>query len=113
MKRTIIALLATVSIAAASAFAADKSETPPARDNAGQPPFEMNQEFGPMPMQPLPPLPPLPPRKPTLFSATVASDNPTDTINKLTALIPASKARHYEVHVEVVAVPDMAATGPL
>ncbi|WP_404680188.1 hypothetical protein [Raoultella terrigena] len=110
MKRTIIALLATVSIAAASAFAADKSETPPARDNAGQPPFEMNHEFGPMPMQPLPPLPP---RKPTLFSATVASDNPTDTINKLTALIPVSKARHYEVHVEVVAVPDMAATGPL
>ncbi|VFS74934.1 hypothetical protein [Raoultella terrigena] len=109
MKRTIIALLATVSIAAASAFAADKSETPPARDNAGQPPFEMNHEFGPMPM----PMPPLPPRKPTLFSATVASDNPTDTINKLTALIPASKARHYEVHVEVVAVPDMAATGPL
>lgn len=107
MKRTIIALLATVSIAAASAFAADKSETPPARDNAGQPPFEMNQVRGPMPM------PPLPPRKPTLFSATVASDNPTDTINKLTALIPASKARHYEVHVEVVAVPDMAATGPL
>lgn len=109
MKRTIIALLATVSIAAASAFAADKSETPPARDNAGQPPFEMNQERGPMPM----PMPPLSPRKPTLFSATVASDNPTDTINKLTALIPASKARHYEVHVEVVAVPDMAATGPL
>ncbi|MCE9897439.1 hypothetical protein [Raoultella terrigena] len=107
MKRTIIALLATVSIAAVSAFAADKSETPPARDNAGQPPFEMNQERGHMPM------PPLPPRKPTLFSATVASDNPTDTINKLTALIPASKARHYEVHVEVVAVPDMAATGPL
>lgn len=109
MKRTIIALLATVSIAAASAFAADKSETPPARDNAGQPPFEMNHEFGPIPM----PMPLLPPRKPTLFSATVASDNPTDTINKLTALIPASKARHYEVHVEVVAVPDMAATGPL
>ncbi|MFZ4258314.1 hypothetical protein [Raoultella terrigena] len=107
MKRTIIALLATVSIAAVSAFAADKSETPPARDNAGQPSFEMNHEFGHMPM------PPLPPRKPMLFSATVASDNPTDTINKLTALIPASKARHYEVHVEVVAVPDMAATGPL
>ena len=107
MKGTIIALLATVSIAAASAFAADKSETPPERDNAGQPPFEMNQQRGPMP------LPPLPPRKPVLFSATVASDNPTDTINKLTALIPASKARHYEVRVEVVAVPNMAETGPL
>ncbi|MGE0970243.1 hypothetical protein ACQFN5_10490 [Klebsiella sp. WOUb02] len=107
MKRTIIALLATVSIAAASAFAADKSETPaPARDNGGQPPFEMTQERGPMPI-------PIPPRKPVLFSATVASDNPTDTINKLTTLIPASKARHYEVHVEVVAVPDMAETGPM
>lgn len=109
MKRTIIALLATVSIAAAGAFAADKNETPaPAQNNAGQPPFEMNQERGPMPM----PMPPLPPRKPVLFSATVASDNPTETINKLTALIPASKARHYEVHVEVVAVPDMSEAGP-
>lgn len=39
-----------------------------------------------------------------LFSATVATDTPAETINKLTALIPAGQAKHYEVHVEVVPV---------
>lgn len=47
--------------------------------------------------------------KPVIFSATVATDNPVETINKLTPLIPASKAKHYEVRVEVVPVPDMLA----
>ncbi len=52
---------------------------------------------------PLPPFPPqLPPHRPVLFSATVATDTPAETINKLTALIPAYQAKHYEVHVEVV-----------
>ncbi|HEJ9095571.1 TPA: hypothetical protein ACKQPR_004900 [Serratia odorifera] len=41
-----------------------------------------------------------------LFCATSASDNPTDTINKLTAVIPTSQAKHYEVRVSVVALPD-------
>lgn len=41
-----------------------------------------------------------------LFCATSASDNPTETINKLTAVIPASSAKHYEVRVSVVALPD-------
>ena len=31
-------------------------------------------------------------------------DTPAETINKLTALIPAGQAKHYEVHVEVVPV---------
>ncbi len=54
---------------------------------------------------PLPPFPPqLPPHRPVLFSATVATDTPAETINKLTALIPAGRAKHYEVHVEVVPV---------
>ncbi|HGJ8302760.1 TPA: hypothetical protein ACJYG5_000787, partial [Klebsiella quasipneumoniae] len=48
--------------------------------------------------------PPFPPRKPVLFSATVATDTPAETINKLTALIPTGQAKHYEVHVEVVPV---------
>ena len=41
-----------------------------------------------------------------LFCATSASDNPVETINKLTAVIPAGSAKHYEVRVAVVAVPD-------
>ncbi|MCW6012276.1 hypothetical protein K1Y38_05065 [Serratia marcescens] len=41
-----------------------------------------------------------------LFCATSASDNPVETINKLTAVIPAGSAKHYEVRVSVVAVPD-------
>ncbi|HBQ1770292.1 TPA: hypothetical protein L7K95_003660, partial [Klebsiella pneumoniae] len=45
-----------------------------------------------------------PPHRPVLFSATVATDTPAETINKLTALIPAGQAKHYEVHVEVVQV---------
>jgi hypothetical protein len=42
-----------------------------------------------------------------LFSATVATDTPAETINKLTALIPTGQAKHYEVHVEVVPVAGM------
>lgn len=102
MNKTIIALFTIVSITAASAFAADKTEAPaPADANAGHPPFELAQGHGPMP------LPPLPPKKPVIFSATVATDNPAETINKLIPLIPANKAKHYEVRVEVVPVPDI------
>ncbi|HAT1610405.1 TPA: hypothetical protein I8Y12_002962 [Raoultella planticola] len=104
MKGTLIALLATASIVAASAFAADKNDAPaPAGNNTGQPVMEMPPGHGPMPL----PLPPFPPRKPVLFSATVATDNPAETINKLTALIPTGSAKHYEVRVEVVPAADM------
>ena len=103
MKKTLIALLAITSIAAASAFAAEKAgnSAPSAAPGADHPAFDMPQRHGPMPF------PPMPPRRPVLFSATVASDNPVETINKLTPLIPTDKAKHYEVRVEVVAVPDM------
>ncbi|MFH7118446.1 hypothetical protein ACHWGW_32590, partial [Klebsiella pneumoniae] len=64
------------------------------------PPPPMERDRG-----PLPPFPPqLLPHRPVLFSATVATDTPAETINKLTALIPAGQAKHYEVHVEVVPV---------
>ncbi|MEG8813761.1 hypothetical protein [Klebsiella variicola] len=103
MKKALTALFAIAAVAAASAFAADKTDVPaPAVDNGARPPLEMGR--GPLP--PFPPqLPPqLPPHRPVLFSATVATDTPAETINKLTALIPASPAKHYEVHVEVVPV---------
>jgi len=42
-----------------------------------------------------------------LFCASVASDNPTDTLQKLNGVIPAATAgKHYEVRVSVVEVPD-------
>ncbi|MCI4448014.1 hypothetical protein [Klebsiella variicola] len=95
MKKALTALFAIAAVAAASAFAADKTDVPaPAVDNGARPPLEMGRG----------PLPQLPPHRPVLFSATVATDTPAETINKLTALIPASPAKHYEVHVEVVPV---------
>ncbi|EMG5635738.1 hypothetical protein V5C45_000834 [Klebsiella variicola] len=95
MKKAMTALFAIAAVAAASAFAADKTDVPaPAVDNGARPPLEMGRG----------PLPPFPPHRPVLFSATVATDTPAETINKLTALIPASPAKHYEVHVEVVPV---------
>ena len=99
MKKAMTALFAIAAVAAASAFAADKTDGPaPAVDNGARPPLEMGRG-------PLPPFPPqLPPHRPVLFSATVATDTPAETINKLTALIPAGQAKHYEVHVEVVPV---------
>ncbi|MGE5921172.1 hypothetical protein ACQJ1L_01715 [Klebsiella quasipneumoniae subsp. similipneumoniae] len=99
MKKALFALFAIAAVAAASAFAADKTDAPtPAVDNGGRPPLEIGH--GPLPPFP----PPFPPRKPVLFSATVATDTPAETINKLTALIPTGQAKHYEVHVEVVPV---------
>lgn len=42
-----------------------------------------------------------------LFCASVASDNPTETIEKLTSVLPAITAgKHYEVRLAVVEVPD-------
>lgn len=42
-----------------------------------------------------------------LFCASVASDNPTATIQKLTSVLPATTAgKHYEVRLVVVEVPD-------
>lgn len=42
-----------------------------------------------------------------LFCASVASENPTETIQKLTSVLPATTAgKHYEVRLAVVEVPD-------
>ncbi|HBS6727291.1 TPA: hypothetical protein MAN53_004491 [Klebsiella pneumoniae] len=95
MKKALLALFAIATVTAASAFAADKTDVPaPVIDNGVRPPMERDRGR----------LPPFPPHRPVLFSATVATDTPAETINKLTALIPAGQAKHYEVHVEVVPV---------
>ncbi|WP_199636612.1 hypothetical protein JEM67_05480 [Serratia sp. PAMC26656] len=47
-----------------------------------------------------------------VFCATSASDNPTETINKLTSVIPAGSAKHYEVRISVVALPDASPAPP-
>lgn len=95
MKKALLALFAIATVTAASAFAADKTDVPaPVIDNGVRPPMERDRG----------PLPPFPPHRPAPFSATVATDTPAETINKLTALIPAGQAKHYEVHVEVVPV---------
>ncbi|VFT74699.1 Uncharacterised protein [Klebsiella aerogenes] len=102
MKKAMTALFAIAAVAAASAFAADKTDVPaPAVDNGARPRWRWavapcrrsRRSF----------------RRtgPVLFSATVATDTPAETINKLTALIPASPAKHYEVHVEVCPLPGM------
>ncbi|CAI0867860.1 hypothetical protein V2T44_09425 [Serratia ficaria] len=83
----------------AGAMSAPASEAHNAPPSAGQGPH-------------LPPFPGGHPPKPgfchggELFCATSASDNPVETINKLTSVIPAGNAKHYEVRVSVVAVPD-------
>ncbi|WP_336064729.1 hypothetical protein [Serratia sp. 201] len=41
-----------------------------------------------------------------LFCTVSTSDNPTETINKLTSVIPASQAKHYEVRISVIALPE-------
>ena len=91
MKKALLALFAIATVTAASAFAADKTDVPaPVVDNGVRPPMERDRG-------PLPPFPPqLLPHRPVLFSATVATDTPAETINKLTALIPAGQAKHYE-----------------
>ncbi|MGQ8816091.1 hypothetical protein [Serratia sp. NA_13] len=89
-----LAGLTLFSVSALSA-PADKNAPPPTEQGFRLPPFP----GGPMP-------------KPgfchrgELFCATSASDNPTETINKLTSVIPASSAKHYEVRISVVALPD-------
>ncbi len=61
----------------------------------------MERDRGPLPHVP----PQLPPHRPVLFSATVATDAPAETINKLTALIPAGQGETLRsARVEVVPV---------
>jgi len=98
MKKTLVALCVTLSVISASALAvAAKADAPTPQINQlapGAGPAEMPPHF------------PHPPMKPVLFDARVATDTPVETINKLTTLIPASMAKHYEVRVEVVPLPD-------
>lgn len=88
----------TLSVISASALAiAAKAEVPAPQMNKFAP------AQGPAE---IPPCLPHPPMRPVLFDARVATDTPAETIGKLTTLIPVSTAKHYEVRVEVVPLPD-------
>lgn len=97
-----MALLFSASAMSAPEAPAAKALPPVADEPMRMPPFPGGH----------PPFPGGHPPKPgfchggELFCATSASDNPVETINKLTAVIPAGSAKHYEVRVAVVAVPD-------
>ena len=98
MKKTLVALCVTLSVISASALAvAGKADAPAPQINKLTP--------GPGPAE-MPPHPPRPPMRPVLFDARVATDTPVETITKLTTLIPASPAKHYEVRIEGVPLPD-------
>ena len=97
----VLAAVALFSVSALSAPAPAEKNVPPAEQQFRLPPFP----GGHMP-------------KPgfchggELFCATSASDNPTETINKLTSVIPAGNAKHYEVRISVVALPDTPPASP-
>lgn len=108
-------LLPLCGIAALISVGSQAAETSdPAPQNApvshpqGEPPFHgEGPHFPPMGMM-MPPPPMLGfCHGFELFCASVASDNPTDTLQKLNSVIPAPTAgKHYEVRVSVVEVPD-------
>lgn len=91
------ALAAAVLFSSGAISAPAVKEAPaPQMAEKGHPPFP-----GPHPM-------PMPGfcRGGELFCASSLSDNPTETINKLTSVIPAGTAKRYEVRVSVVELPD-------
>ncbi|KYQ94549.1 hypothetical protein AWY96_14075 [Serratia plymuthica] len=96
-------VLALPFLAAATLFSVSALSAPAPTDKNAPP---AGQEFR------LPPFPEGHMPKPgfchggEVFCATSASDNPTETINKLTSVIPAGSAKHYEVRISVVALPD-------
>ncbi|CAI0884938.1 hypothetical protein [Serratia proteamaculans] len=103
MKNT-IKVLTLPFLAAVTLFSVSALSAPVPTDKNAPPPTEQGFRLPPFPGGHMP--------KPgfchggELFCATSASDNPTETINKLTSVIPASAAKHYEVRVSVVALPD-------
>ncbi|KFB87575.1 hypothetical protein CR62_11405 [Serratia grimesii] len=102
--KNVIKVLALPFLAAVTLFSVSAFSAPPSTDKSAPPQAEQGFRLPPFPGGHLP--------KPgfchggELFCATSASDNPTETINKLTAVIPTSSAKHYEVRVSVVALPD-------
>ncbi|CAI1694457.1 Uncharacterised protein [Serratia quinivorans] len=103
MKNT-VKVLALPFLAAVTLFSVSALSAPAPVDKNAPPPAEQGFRLPPFPGGHMP--------KPgfchggELFCATSASDNPTETINKLTSVIPASSAKHYEVRISVVALPD-------
>ena len=97
--------------------AAESTNKAPQAEPANQPQEEM--PFHGEGRPPFPPMGMMPPpmhgfcHARELFCASVASDNPTDTLQKLNGVIPAATAgKHYEVRVSVVEVPDFSHHGP-
>lgn len=117
MKKNIViaGLLLTSITALVSLNALAAPPAPAPTDNTATPALMQGPEHGRPPM-------PFMPHRPgdrgehggfchggELFCASMASDNPTDTLSKLNSIVPpASNGVHYEVRVSIVAVEDHA-----
>ncbi|WP_074013352.1 hypothetical protein [Candidatus Sodalis sp. SoCistrobi] len=118
MRKTLLAmaLMTTAGVASLGALAA-----PPAGAGNTPTPIPPGAQYGQPPqVMPLPPFPRLRggPGGPgghgegfchgsELFCASMASENPADSLQKLTSILPpAAKGVHYQVRVAVVAIPD-------
>jgi hypothetical protein len=107
-----IALFSVASIAADPASKMSPATMSSAQGEGGGLPEGM------MPMMPM--MPPMPPHMggichhDSLFCASIASDNPTETVQKITSILPAAQSgKHYQVQVSVVEVPDQVAPMPM
>ncbi|MBF6635775.1 hypothetical protein ITX54_03740 [Rouxiella silvae] len=117
--RTILLPLCGIAaLISVGSYAAENTNKAPQAEPANQPQEEMpfhgegRPPFPPMEMMMSPPMHGFCHGR-ELFCASVASDNPTDTLQKLNGVIPATTAgKHYEVRVSVVEVPDFPHHGP-
>jgi hypothetical protein len=113
------AMAVLISVASQAADSSQKAPSNPVAMSHSQQemPFHDDEDMPHHP--PMPPMGMMPPpmhgfcHGGELFCASVASDNPTDTLQKLNTVIPAASAgKHYEVRVSVVEVSDAAEQGP-
>ncbi|MBH3283897.1 hypothetical protein I5N59_24615 [Serratia marcescens] len=101
--------LVSTPIIATALFFSVSAISAPANADKQRPPVAQDARDFPLPQ---PPYPSEHMHKPglcnggELFCTVSTSDNPTETINKLTSAIPVSQARHYEVRISVIALPE-------